>query len=161
MTVQTPFRLPAFDTRTPTDAHVGQPGRQSIVLSPDDFQPLYAYLDTLVPGYRVSRVHAPVEHRLYFTGSSGMDWHKDQRLEIAQEYLEGVLTVHNDSDSVFEYLAWGLFPRRVVPHKGTLVLLRPNDVTHRVTPVRRGSREILKIVFVLVNSSTTACGSPR
>jgi hypothetical protein len=143
----------------PTDANVGQPGRKSMRLDPTMFGPLYARLDALLPGYRVSRVHAPVEYRVYFPGSSGMDWHKDQPIHNNKEYLEGVLTLHNDSDSVFEYLDLLGIRRVVVPRKGTLVLLKPNDAVHRVTPVRnRGSREILKIVFIRDNS-TTACDS--
>jgi hypothetical protein len=100
----------------------------------------------------------PVEYRLYYTGSTGMDWHRDQRLLVNTDYLEGVLTLHNDSDSVFEYMQGPLVKKHIVPREGTLVLIKPEDLLHRVTPVRKGSREILKMVFS-PNNSTTAYGS--
>jgi hypothetical protein len=76
-----------------------------------------------------------------------MNWHRDQRLSIDAEYLEGVLTLHNDSDSVFEYMQGPFVKKHIVPREGTLVLVKPEDLLHRVTPVRKGSREILKMVF--------------
>jgi len=127
----------------PTDIHVGQSGRKSITLTSN--KELYARLDTLLPGYHVRR-DVPVEYRLYYTGSTGMDWHRDQRLSLNTDYFEGVLTVHNDSDSVFEYMQ-GPLVKKVVPREGTLVLVKPEDLLHRVTPVHKGSREILKMVF--------------
>ena len=131
----------------PTDVHVGQGGRKSITLTPAaSNKELYDRLDTLLPGYHVRR-DVPVEYRLYYTGSTGMNWHRDQRLSIDAEYLEGVLTLHNDSDSVFEYMQGSLVKKHIVPREGTLVLVKPEDLLHRVTPVRKGSREILKMVF--------------
>lgn len=153
-----PFIAPlrkGFETQ-PTDAHVGQGGRKSITLKPATNKVLYERLDALLPGYHVNR-GIPVEYRLYFTGSTGMDWHRDERLEVDADYLEGVLTLHNDSDSVFEYMQGPFIKKCIVPHEGTLVLIKPEDLLHRVTPVRKGSREILKMVFS-PNNSTNACG---
>lgn len=148
-----PFRT-RFETQS-TDARVGQDGRKSITLPAN--QVLYEHLDALLPGYHVNR-EIPVEYRLYYTGSTGMDWHRDERLALLDtEYLEGVLTIHNDSDSVFEYMHGPFIKKRIVPREGTLVLIKPEDLLHRVTPVRKGSREILKMVLS-PNNSTNACG---
>jgi hypothetical protein len=129
-----------------TDAHVGQSGRRSTPLDPEKYPHVYHYLDAMFSGFRVSRA-IPVEHRLYFTGSNGMDWHKDERLLPGIKYYEIVWTLHNDSDSVFQWSQWGV-TRTLRPKAGTLVWVRPEDICHRVTPVTRGSREILKFVVV-------------
>lgn len=134
-----------FETQS-TDTHVGQGGRKSITLVPTSNKALYERLDTLLPGYHVRR-DIPVEFRLYYTGSVGMDWHRDERLAVNTDYIEGVLTLRNDSDSVFEYMLGPFIKKRVVPHEGTLVLIKPDDLLHRVTPVHKGSREILKMVL--------------
>jgi hypothetical protein len=76
-----------------------------------------------------------------------MDWHRDERMLTDTGYLEGVLTLHNDSDSVFEYMQGPFVKKRIVPYEGMLVLIKPEDLLHRVTPVRKGSREIIKMVF--------------
>jgi hypothetical protein len=77
-----------------------------------------------------------------------MDWHADVRV-LPGDYSEVVLTLRNDSDSVFEYKTLGgWLTRRIVPTEGTVVFVRPEDVVHRVTPVSHGSREILKFVVV-------------
>lgn len=128
-----------------TDAHVGQPGRRSTPLDPETYSHVYHSLDAMFSGFRVSRT-IPVEHRLYFTGSGGMDWHKDERL-LPGKYYEIVWTLHNDSDSVFQWSQWGV-TRSLQPTAGTVVWVRPEGISHRVTPVTRGSREILKFVVV-------------
>lgn len=139
-------RLSNVPKQTHTDAHIGQPGRRSTPLSPDEFDDVYAYLESLLGVHVVREV--PVEHRVYDTGSCGMDWHADVRV-LPGDYLEVVLTLRNDSDSVFEYKVFGgLWSRRIRPVAGTVVLVRPNDVVHRVTPVTYGSREILKFIIV-------------
>jgi hypothetical protein len=133
-----------------TDAARGQPGRRSIALSPEKFADVYVYLDAVTKsGYRVSR-DVPIEHRVYFTGSRGMDWHADERV-LPGDYYEVVLTLFNDSDSMFEYRPLPFVTRRFRTTPGTMVFVRPQDVPHRVTPVTRGSREILKYIVVKAN----------
>lgn len=129
-----------------SDARFGQPGRASIPLPPENHRTTYDALDELVgPDFRVDR-EIPAEFRVYPTGSSGMDWHSDQKVR-AGHYYEAVLTLFNDSDSVFQYRS----PFRTVSVScppGRLVLVRPHGPSHRVTPVTEGSREILKFVVV-------------
>lgn len=130
-----------------TDAHLGQAGRISTPLPYDAFSDVYDHLESLLGAYRVVR-EIPIEHRLYYTGSGGMDWHADVRI-LPGDYYEVVMTIRNDSDSVFEYqLFGGLWCNKIRPVAGTVVFVRPNDLVHRVTPVTYGSREILKFVVV-------------
>jgi len=44
----------------------------------------------------------PIEYRKYETGSEGMPWHQDKPL-YNQPYYECVLTLENNSDSIFEF----------------------------------------------------------
>lgn len=130
-----------YSTASTTDAHVGQGGRRSVPVEHHLLLRIGNY--TVYPG-------VPPEHRVYYTGSHGMDWHRDQRvLPAGFDYYECVLTLFNDSDSVFEYKdRWGLFNHTIRPTANTLVMLRPEGVKHRVTPVTVGNREILKFVVV-------------
>lgn len=128
---------------TNTDAHLGQSGRKSVPVKLDSFQ--------IRIGNYVVHPGIPPEYRVYYTGSHGMDWHRDQRvLPAGVGYYECVLTLFNDSDSVFECKdrCGGLFTRTIRPTTNTLVMLRPEGVEHRVTPVTVGNREILKFVVV-------------
>jgi hypothetical protein len=127
---------------TESDSKVGQPGRKSIQIH-DPY--VYDMLDRIAPrGYWVSR-EVPPEYRMYFTGSSGMAWHRDQRI-VGGDYLEAVLTLHNTSDSEFEHKGF-VGTRSIKPRVGTLVMVKPEGICHRVTPVTTGSREILKFVL--------------
>lgn len=130
-----------YSTTSKTDAHVGQGGRRSVPVA--ELRLRIGNHHTVYPG-------VPPEHRVYYTGSRGMDWHRDQRvLPAGVDYYECVLTLFNDSDSVFEYKdRWGLFTHTIRPTANTLVMLRPEGVKHRVTPVTVGNREILKFVVV-------------
>lgn len=142
-----PSQLAALRARLPrdhlystknTDAHVGQSGRKSVPVE----------ISSLTLGNHSVHPAIPSEYRVYYTGSHGMDWHRDQRVLTGSDYYECVLTVFNDSDSVFEYKdRWGM-TRTIRPTANTLVMLRPEGVKHRVTPVTRGNREILKFVVV-------------
>jgi len=140
--------LRSLHGRLVSDARFGQPGRASFQMDPAEFNKEYARLDTLVgPKFKVSR-KVPVEYRMYPTGSSGMDWHSDQKI-IEGHYYEAILTLSNSSDSLFQYKTFlGLFQKTVSCPPGRLVLVRPNGPSHRVTPVTKGSREILKFIVV-------------
>lgn len=121
-----------------TDAHVGQSGRKSVQVD----------IDSLIIGKYMLYHGIPPEYRVYYTGSHGMDWHRDERvLPVGIDYYECVLTLFNDSDSVFEYKDY-MFTRTIRPTANTLIMLKPEDVKHRVTPITSGNREILKFVVV-------------
>lgn len=132
--------------KTKTDAHLGQSGRKSVPVK----------LDSI--GNYVAHPGVPPEYRVYYTGSHGMDWHRDQRvLPAGVDYYECVLTLFNDSDSVFEYKdrCWGGTRRTIRPTANTLIMVRPESVEHRVTPVTVGNREILKFVVVVPTPMVT------
>ena len=135
-----------FDTKT--DAHVGQSGRKSVVISDPK---IINVLNSVLDKYTVN-VKIPCEYRLYYTGSHGMDWHRDERV-LPSDYFECVLTLFNDSDSVFEYKDRLGLTHTVKPKANTMIMLKPEGVNHRVTPLTRGNREILK--FIIVPSSIT------
>lgn len=141
-------RLRSLRGRLVSDARFGQPGRTSFKMDPAEFDKEYARLDTIVgPEFKVSR-KVPIEYRMYPTGSSGMDWHSDQKILEEGNYYEAILTLSNSSDSVFQYKNFFGLQKTVSCPPGRLVLVRPNGPSHRVTPVTKGSREILKFIVV-------------
>lgn len=130
-----------------SDARFGQPGRASFQMDPWKYNKEYTIIDTLVgPEFKVSK-KIPIEYRMYPTGSSGMDWHSDQKI-LEGNYYEAILTLTNNSDSVFQYRNRLGFQKTVSCPPGRLVLVRPNGPQHRVTPVTKGFREILKFIVV-------------
>ena len=134
--------LKACRSQLTSDARFGQPGRLSCpLLDPET----HVLLDSLVPRFKVSR-EIPAEYRVYPTGSTGMDWHSDQKVLAGRCYYEAILTVDNDSDSLFQYKNFLGQTVSVSCPPGRLVLVRPNGPTHRVTPVTVGSREIIKFI---------------
>jgi hypothetical protein len=142
------LHLRALRSQLVSDARFGQPGRASVALDPLQFEQQYNILDLVVgPEFKVSR-QIPVEYRMYPTGSCGMDWHADQKITKG-DYYEAILTLTNDSDSVFQYRNWLGLPVTVSCPPGRLVLVRPNGPSHRVTPVTKGSREILKFLIIV------------
>jgi hypothetical protein len=83
----------------------------------------------------------PIEYRRYFEGSKGLGWHSDTKLFEHDKYYEAVLTIDNESDSLFEYGDKSMW---VPPN--TLVLVRPEGIVHRVTELTKGYRTILKFI---------------
>lgn len=141
------MKLRSLRCQLVSDARFGQPGRASFRMDPSEFDKEYAILDTLVgPEFKVLR-KIPMEYRMYPTGSSGMDWHSDQK-DLEGDYYEAILTLSNSSDSVFQYKNLFGLQKTVYCPPGRLVLVRPNGPSHRVTPVTKGSREILKFIVV-------------
>jgi len=87
----------------------------------------------------------PVELRRYPTGSS-MPWHSDEALTRAPQW-ELIYTVDNDSDSETEWRDAGGRARRAWTPPGSLLCVRAEGWQHRVSPVRRGSRLIVKLAY--------------
>ena len=134
-------------------------GRKRKALCPVEYKDVYESLNHLVDGYELNMY---IDYRVYPLGSNGMGWHRDVRV-MHGDYYEAVLTLWNDSDSVFEYIHKeipttqkpdSIFTkkavRRLLTNPNTLVMVKPEGVMHRVTPVRRGSRVILKCVYTPV-----------
>ena len=96
----------------------------------------------------------PLELRTYPVGAH-MAWHRDEALfEVPQ--LELVLTLSNTSDSATEWVdaAGGL--AREWTEANSVIAVRAGAALHRVTPVRRGGRDIVKCVFALDAARTPA-----
>jgi len=87
----------------------------------------------------------PIEHRIYPTGSEGMRWHIDTLLYEKPQY-EAVFTINNTSDS---YTKWfnGKRIMKKYTEPNSLLLVKANGDYHKVTPVNKGIREILKIIY--------------
>ncbi len=86
----------------------------------------------------------PVEYRIYPTKSKGMPWHKDTSL-FSPNAIECVLTLTNNSDSKFMYTQ-NRKDISISPNPNQLIMVAPNSVEHKVTPVSHGERSILKFV---------------
>lgn len=88
----------------------------------------------------------PMELRHYPSGSS-MPWHSDEALFGPEPQWELIYTVDNDSDSETEWRdAQGRLHGAWTP-PGSLLCVRAEGWQHRVTPVRRGSRLIVKLAY--------------
>ena len=93
----------------------------------------------------------PIELRVYRVGS-GMDWHVDDALYTAPQ-CELVLVLDNTSDSVTEWTdATGELHSEWTPPNSAL-LVRAGGARHRVQPLRRGERTILKMVWCETGST--------
>lgn len=87
----------------------------------------------------------PVEFRLY-PRNAGMRWHMDEMLYAKPQY-ELVYTVENTSDSTTEWQEGSGIIRSTWTEPNSLLVVRAESVWHRVLPVQRGSRSILKLVY--------------
>ena len=88
----------------------------------------------------------PIEYRMYPTGSSGMQWHKDLSL-YKKSYYEAVLTIENNSDQQFKYIENGQI-KTIYPEANTLVLVQPKSILHKVTSISKGIRTIIKFIVL-------------
>lgn len=96
----------------------------------------------------------PAEYRLYPLGSH-MEWHKDEAMYVRPQY-ELVFTVSNTSDSVTEWRDIEGISHREWTEPNSLIVVRAEAVLHRVLPVTRGERAILKVVFTSTTSRVAA-----
>ena len=95
---------------------------------------------------RVNEQHNyPIELRLYDEKSKGMKWHVDKAL-FYKPYYECVLTLENDTYSMFQYLDDKGNIHNIIPKTNTLVCVTPNSIPHGVTASLKGNRIILKFV---------------
>ena len=101
--------------------------------------------------------------RVYEKKGAGMDWHIDDILYEPKQ-VEVVLTLHNDSDCVTMWqphssktttgtaLVPPVFVEEVETEPNSAILLRAGGVKHKVSPLKRGRRVILKLAFVHSNA---------
>ena len=110
---------------------------------------LNALVEKLI-GKKFIKPSFPIEYRIYPEGSTGMGWHQDLAL-YKNDYYEGVLTLENTSDCMFEYQENGK-TFSLKPKVNTLALVKPNANLHRVTKLNKGFRTILKFVVIFDNN---------
>jgi hypothetical protein len=87
----------------------------------------------------------PIEYRIYDDKSEGMIWHKDTSL-FNPDCLEVVLTLDNSSDSKFHWIEDDQ-DRNIYTSDNTLVIVKPNTILHKVSPLNYGTRRILKFII--------------
>jgi hypothetical protein len=95
----------------------------------------------------------PVEYRIYPFGGS-MDWHRDVALYTEPQF-EIVCTIHNSSDSRTEWKDVDTGRRRGIRSEPNSVLIvQADSVVHRVTPITKGERSIVKFAYSTTNEKT-------
>jgi hypothetical protein len=87
----------------------------------------------------------PVEYRVYGVGSS-MNWHTDRQMLPDQRQYECVITLRNTSDSE-TLVKQGTRNTHIKTEPNSLFVVQAKGVSHCVTPLTKGSRSILKVVF--------------
>lgn len=87
----------------------------------------------------------PLEYRKYVIGSY-MDWHKDTQMLPEQLQYECVITLTNSSDS-HTLLKYDSGIKKLVTKPNSLLIVRANGIPHKVTPLGKGIRTIIKLVF--------------
>lgn len=136
------------------------PDRKTLCLHPEKHKIIYdliyddpkfnKYIKSISDKKYKVRPSFPIELRLYPTGSNGMRWHMDKSM-FSPDCYEIVLTLENTSDSKFLY---DLFlTKEVDPKPNTMAIVRPTSVFHKVTPVNKGYRTILKFVIEFLDEN--------
>ena len=103
--------------------------------------------------YALKPSDVPVEFRIYPSGGS-MDWHRDVALYTEPQF-EIVCTIHNSSDSRTEWKDIKTGRRRAIRSEPNSVLIvQADSVVHRVTPITKGERSIVKFAYSTTNEKT-------
>jgi len=141
--------------------------RSSMVLDGELFHFVYKTLESNTFGLRNARVSRviPIEYRIYKSGSFGMKWHSDIRvLPKNKTYYEVIFVIYNNSDNMFEYVENNtpepvsnksvpvtstnlISTRKVFTAPNTVVLIHPETIVHRSTPLHYGEKIFLKYVL--------------
>lgn len=89
----------------------------------------------------------PVELRHYPRGAQ-MEWHRDDQL-FSPAQCEVVLTLENSSDSRTEWFDTLGRKEGVWTEPNSIIAVKAGQdgPSHRVTPIKRGDRTIMKLVF--------------
>ena len=103
-------------------------------------------------GQSVFPADVPVEYRVY-PGGSSMEWHQDVALYTEPQY-ELVFTLENSSDSQTQWQDDAGRRRGGWTEPNSVLMVRAEHVVHRVTPVTRGERSIVKFVYTTTLDKT-------
>ena len=88
----------------------------------------------------------PIEHRFYPSDSPGMQWHKDLLMYEKPQY-EGIFTIRNTSKSVTEWVDKDDKTQSLWTEPNSLLIVKAQGYPHHVTPLVKGNREILKLIY--------------
>lgn len=92
----------------------------------------------------------PIDYRVYEIGGT-MDWHRDIILNRDFPQIEVVFTLENKSDSTTEWLDDDTDEiHSIWTHPNSIVITQGGGVYHRVLPVGKGTRSIIKIAYNLL-----------
>jgi len=144
--------LPARAARAPQNALT--PLQPECLLARLFAAPSVAARLSAVTGQALSLSDYPLELRLYGPGA-GMAWHRDEQL-FAVPQVELVLTLWNSSDSATEWQDAAGRLRSQRTESNSVLALRALGPHHRVLPVARGERAIVKVVFSATRERTPA-----
>jgi hypothetical protein len=93
----------------------------------------------------------PIEFRSYPVGAQ-MAWHVDDCL-FAEPQYELIFTVSNSSDSYTEWMDEEGEYHQEWTQPNSLLLVQAAGFSHRVTPIRRGERSILKLIMTSTHTT--------
>ena len=88
----------------------------------------------------------PIEHRIYYTKSPGMQWHSDTLLYEKPQY-EVIYTISNNSKSVTQWKDKNGKIHDIFTKPNSLLIIRAQGYEHRVTKPLVGEKEILKLIY--------------
>ena len=94
----------------------------------------------------------PIEHRIYPVGSQGMKWHRDTLMYDLPQY-EGVFTIRNQSDSETQWIDEKNKKNSIWTEPNSFLIVKAHGFNHHVTPVLKGEREILKMIYTQSNQT--------
>ena len=100
-------------------------------------------------GFHVSPSNIPIDYRVYEIGGS-MEWHRDTIINPISPQIEVVFTLENESDSTTEWLDESTNEIHAIwTYPNSVVITQGGGAYHRVLPVKKGTRSIVKIAYNL------------
>lgn len=88
----------------------------------------------------------PIEYRIYKKNTDLLPWHQDKKL--MNNYLECIYILENSSNSYFQYLK-NLKIHKYYQNTNDLIIVKPRDIIHNITPFDKGDKIILKFIINL------------
>ena len=99
----------------------------------------------------IKKSNFPIEFRVYPTGSEGMKCHKDTLLYEIPQY-EMVYTIENESDSYTNWYSYFGWNNKIYTKPNSLIIVKAQGNIHCVSPVNKGFRKILKLIYTQTNN---------
>ena len=149
------LKLEKTDTVVRKIASLAQPGtpgekKENNILYDIFYGDLFLYRLKKILGLDLKPSTIPIDYRVYEVGGS-MDWHRDTILSRDFPQIEIVFTLENYSDSTTEWLDDDTNEiYSIWTYPNSIVITQGGGVYHRVLPVKKGSRTIIKIAYNLL-----------